>query len=75
MVAEFWDFFCVLGIVYSLFRGMLVVFVYTVSLVAELFPVGCGDWCVGGYGIRKERAARQAMCPVAGIGKKRRELR
>lgn len=44
MVAEFRDLFCVLGIVYSLFRGMLVVFVYTVSLVAELFPVGCGDF-------------------------------
>lgn len=27
-----------------------------------------------GYGIRKERSARQAMCPVAGIGKKEENL-
>ncbi|NXH18033.1 NU6M oxidoreductase, partial [Bucco capensis] len=31
--------------------GMLVVFVYSVSLAADLFPVAWGDWRVWGYGV------------------------
>ncbi|NXR06707.1 NU6M oxidoreductase, partial [Semnornis frantzii] len=31
--------------------GMLVVFVYSVSLAADPFPEGWGDWRVLGYGV------------------------
>nr|YP_009721063.1 NADH dehydrogenase subunit 6 [Aptenodytes patagonicus]QGM79861.1 NADH dehydrogenase subunit 6 [Aptenodytes patagonicus]QOJ46722.1 NADH dehydrogenase subunit 6 [Aptenodytes patagonicus] len=31
--------------------GMLVVFVYSVSLAADPFPVGWGEWPVVGYGV------------------------
>ena len=31
--------------------GMLVVFVYSVSLAADLYPVAWGDWGVVGYGL------------------------
>nr|YP_009166104.1 NADH dehydrogenase subunit 6 [Aptenodytes forsteri]AKZ87069.1 NADH dehydrogenase subunit 6 [Aptenodytes forsteri] len=31
--------------------GMLVVFVYSVSLAADPFPVGWGEWSVVGYGV------------------------
>lgn len=46
MVSEFGCFFCFLGVIFGVFRGMLVVFVYSVSLAADPYPEA---WGIGGW--------------------------